>query len=594
MAYIIADSVISPLGDSSMANFESVVGGCSALKSHSGKEFGLPEDFTASLLSREQCDALMVQVQDAGEQNFSHFEAKAFYCALRALYKAQQVSEKHPIDLKRTILILSSTKGEVELKGGRTVGENAKRIASALGLTTEAIAVSNACISGLSAMILAGRLLDQGTYDHAVVCGTDDVGPFVISGFQSLKAMSPRACRPFDLERMGLNLGEAAAAVVMSRQSVSREDWELYAGLVRNDACNLTSPSKTAEGQFRCLSGLLSSVHFDEEPDSIGFVNPHGTATFFNDQMESVALRRAGISHLPATALKGYFGHTLGAAGILETVMCMKAADNGLVPGTKGFERLGVSARMNLSPFHRPLGERKSFVKMLSGFGGCNAAVALRKCGVIHLENQAPGSAMEGNIADDKFELCCCHRVFVSPGVAVVDNESLVGGKRESSGFEFLSYLYKRFIVDYPRFHKMDRLSRLGFVASELLLQAECRERFTETEDRAVVLFNSCSSVHTDRRYMATYEDSNNCYPSPSLFIYTLPNVVIGEMTIRNHWHGETALYILSERNKTLEKEILEATCRDEGLNSVLTGWLDYVSDEDYIAELAIYEIKRT
>ena len=223
---------------------------------------------------------------------------------------------------------------------------------------------------------MAARCLQCGDYDYAVVAGCDVLSPFIISGFQSFKAVSSQLCRPFDMSRDGLNLGEAAATVVYSRHRSSRGGWVACRGAIRNDANHISGPSRTGEGCYRALSAVVDGM----DSSGLAFVNVHGTATVYNDEMESIALQRAGLLQVPVTGLKGYFGHTLGAAGVLETIMSMLAVDDHIVPGTLGFASLGVSAYVQVSCENR-ITDKKAFVKMLSGFGGCNAAMLFKKGG---------------------------------------------------------------------------------------------------------------------------------------------------------------------------------------------------------------------
>lgn len=560
MAYIVADNVISPLGGTSQEAFLAAKGGATALCLHSAESIGVEADFVSATIELESLSMTMPT-----ERNLSWFERKILLSVRKAI-------EEATVDIAsdRTILVISSTKGDVDYfdkPDGLSLAECACRVSECLGMKSKPIVVSNACISGLSAIIIADRLLEQETYDTAIVSGTDDISKFVVSGFQSLNATSPELCRPFDLDRMGLNLGEAVATLVLSKTSSSVSCWSVCDGYISNDAYNLTSPSKTAEGQLRCLAKLLGK----EMP---GFVSLHGTATFFNDQMESVAIKRAGLSEVSANALKGYFGHTLGAAGLLETIICMKAADDGIILGTKGYSELGVSGQINLSADNRHT-SALSFIKMLSGFGGCNAAALFKKGACCH--------------RIEAVSLCPTHHVTVRDGKVVVDGRLLA---TDSDVKSLLTWLYKNHVNDYPRYYKMDMLCRLGFIASELLIKAECGERFTERDDRAIVLFNKTSSIDADIKYMESIRDEDNYFPSPSVFIYTLPNIVTGEIAIRNKWHGETSLYILSERDESLQEKILEATCRDRSISSILSGWIDYAGKDCYEADLTIYEVE--
>ena len=578
MSVVIADNIISPLGETSEANWLAVKEGRTALLPRKGEDFLVKEDFTAAII----------------EDGIGGFED-------RILLSVRKAIKGLDLPLGKTVLVLSTTKGS--LGSDKTIGESAAAIAEELGLETEPIVVSNACVSGLAAIILADRLLRQGSYDCAIVSGTDEVGRFVLSGFQSLKATSPFPCRPFDMERQGLNLGEAVGTVVISSKPTraNPQAWIIEGGVIRNDAYNITTPSRTAEGLGRCLEELPGSFR----PDAL---NLHGTATLFNDQMESVAVARAGLSDVPASALKGYFGHTLGAAGIVETIISMKAADEGMVPGTKGFSEAGVSGRVNLSSDCRRV-RTDSFVKMLSGFGGCNAAALFRTrswCSEEPLkqsETKLPSGEQYCVLPPKHPDLVATHSITLRPGFASVDGKEI-----DPEGD--LAGMYKRYIGNYPKFHKMDGLSKLGFVASELLLQAERADSLphsTESQDpgehdtpftpeiskrdesRAVVLFNRSSSIAADREYIKSMDEG---FPSPSTFIYTLPNIVTGEIAIRNGWHGETSLCILREHNPRLEEEILSASFMDRATQSILGGRIDYTDENHYLAELQILHLE--
>ena len=568
MAYIIADNILSPLGKTTSENLQAVLAGRTSLHYHAASELGVGDDFVSSRLS-----------QLPGEPQLSHFERKVVTSVKSALKEVD-------IDVRSSqiLFILSTTKGNIETLTLQSptddvaVGYTAQRIARQLGFTTTPIVVCNACISGLSALILAQRLIDQGMYHDVIVCGTDDIDRFVVSGFQSLKALSTQACRPFDIERMGLNLGEAVATAVLSAEA-SDACWQLSEGVVRNDAYHISAPSKTAEGQYRCLKQLLS--HHPDQP--IDFINLHGTATLFNDQMESVAVERAGLSALPANGYKGYYGHTLGAAGVLETVLSIHAAEAHVVVGTRGYEELGVSGQISVSADHRQC-QSRSFLKTLSGFGGCNAAALFT-----HVEAVGETS----NDQHDKARsLVPTHHLRLTPVSLEIDgDESLLTGY---NGYDGLATLYKSRIGGYSKFYKMDPLSRLGFVASELLLQAEHNESTSPTDDdvsRAIIFFNEHSSLAADHKYLESIAIEGEYFPSPSEFVYTLPNIVTGEIAIRNGYRGETSFYILPSRNELMEQSILSASTSDTSTRSILAGWLDYHDAHHFLADLCIYNV---
>ena len=313
-----------------------------------------------------------------GFQGHSFFEA----IATEAAKKALEGIEITP----RTGLILSTAKGNVEFIGQEDISLalSARRIANALGISTTPFVVSNACISGIAALLQGVRAIRADEYDKVVVVGAEVQSEFIRSGFDCLKALSPEPCRPFDKDRQGLNLGEAAAAMVLSSHSESsschsersEESFELVQGVIRNDANHISGPSRTGEGCYKCLRYVLRYVNKED----IAFISVHGTATPYNDEMESIALSRAGLSDVPVNALKGIFGHTLGTAGILEAIVSMAAFDRGIVLPTKGFSQMGVSCPVNISAQERPA-SGKAFIKLLSGFGGVNSAMIFRKGG---------------------------------------------------------------------------------------------------------------------------------------------------------------------------------------------------------------------
>ena len=564
MVSVLSYSIFSPLGSTSEANFNAVSQGCSSVRRWHN-HWNMPTDFMASLFSEEQTVA-------ASEQGLTRMESFAWRSMKDAAAQLRQ-----SLSPDRTVLILSTTKGNIELLSSDHEDErcfpvsSAKLLSAKLGLVTEPVVVDNACISGLSALILAERLLEAGFYDHAIVCGVESQSKFIISGFQSLKAMSPDPCRPFDIERNGLNLGEAAAAMILGKEKGC--GWRLATGAVRNDAFHLSAPAKDGVGAAMALEKVTEHADIED----IAFINAHGTATLFNDQMESVAIERAGLSAVPVNGYKGVYGHTMGACGVLETIVSMEALNHHVILPTEGFSELGVSGRVNI------VGEETSaesmapsFVKMLSGFGGCNAAVRMVKKND-EAETPCPSVSLKQT-----------HHILLSPSSVVVDQQEIA---TEATGKQLLTELYKRYVDNYPRFYKMDMLSRLAFIATELLLNAEGKQRFVECSDRAVILIGRSGSIVADRAYYDSIKDPDDYYPSPERFVYTLPNIGTGEIATRNHYHGETAYYSIEKKDKALIHQIISASFLDSDTKSVLGGWIECADDNEFEADIYINEI---
>ena len=148
-----------------------------------------------------------------------------------------------------------------------------------------------------------------------------------------------------------------------------------------------------------------------------------------------------------------------------------------------------------------------------------------------------------------------------------------------------LTELYRTHIGDWPKFYKMDTLSKAGFVATELLLK-KVGERRCDSEEfirsRAIVLFGSTASLCADRNYQETIQDRDNYYPSPALFVYTLPNIVTGEIAIRNHWRGETSFYVLEAPDAAQMAFHLSCAFQDADTESILAGWVDSRMNDDF------------
>jgi 3-oxoacyl-[acyl-carrier-protein] synthase-1 len=288
--------------------------------------------------------------------------------------------------------------------------------------------------------------------------------------------------------------------------------------------------------------------------------------------MESVAIARAGLENVPVNGLKGYFGHTLGAAGVLECVISAYAlADNTVLP-TLGFRTKDTDSRLQLSDrINRT--DKPYFIKTLSGFGGCNAAL------LFYLPPQSPEKE---NNASQRYR--CASRALlplyirahccIANGCASLNGQP-VRVETDAENEKFLTALYRSLKTDYPKFFKMDHLSKLGFLASELIFGGNA-SRFTQPKEMAVVCFNRTASLDTDSAYQATIQYADDYIPSPSVFVYTLPNIVTAEIAIRNKVHGETSFYV----SEFFDSERLVATVnsvfRSKGVAYALAAWVEY------------------
>ena len=365
--FIAADNIVSPIGMTTAANFAQLRTGATGVRRHERPEMS-DQPFYASLFD----------TYPAGPH--TNFEQLLIASITDAL---SQTPSLHITD-DRTILILASTKGNTGLLDTDphtspehiSLPRSAAILARHFNFIHTPIVVSNACISGLLGMITGMRLLRAGLFENAVVAGADVITKFILSGFGSFQALSAGHCRPFDRDRDGINLGEGAATVVLTTNPEYRHALQLRGGAVSNDANHISGPSRTGRELGDAIEKALHDAACPRT--DIGFISAHGTATPYNDEMEAKAITLAGLQNVPVNSLKGYYGHTLGAAGLVESIITLQSIRESLILPSRGFEHNGVSTPLNVCTglLQTPL---NTCLKTASGFGGCNAAVVMRK-----------------------------------------------------------------------------------------------------------------------------------------------------------------------------------------------------------------------
>lgn len=271
-----------------------------------------------------------------------------------------------------TILLISTSKGNIDLLPNNPFANLQADVQKRLGLKNTPLVISNACISGVLAINVASDLLRHGSYRNAIVLGIESLSKFVVGGFNSLFALSPDICRPYDDKRIGINLGEASAYVVLS---VDEKYPSVHVGgSTNNDANHISSPSRTGEGLYRSIDQCLKVA--EVQPSEIDFISAHGTSSIYNDEMESIALDRMGLNDVPVNSFKAYVGHSLGASGLVETMLGMISIKNGFLAKSIGYENHGVSREINVLEERKDV-DVKYFLKTASGFGGCNSTLLL-------------------------------------------------------------------------------------------------------------------------------------------------------------------------------------------------------------------------
>lgn len=263
----------------------------------------------------------------------------------------------YPSDLRRPIIHTPHSLGDF--------------VQHALGLSGLSVTLATACSSSAKVFAQAERLLRIGIADAAVVGGVDTLCGSVLFGFNSLELVSPDPCRPFDIERRGINLGEAAGFALLEREGPAAA-WLLGYG-ESSDAHHMSTPHPEGRGARLALQAALERAQL--APGDIDYINLHGTASQKNDEVEARLVAELFPARTFASSTKGWTGHTLGAAGIVEAVISLLAIEHGVLPGTLNSQTLDpvCGPQIRRDNEERPTRRALSFS---FGFGGSNCVLA--------------------------------------------------------------------------------------------------------------------------------------------------------------------------------------------------------------------------
>ena len=453
-------------------------------------------------------------------------------------------------------LVISTTKGNIELLANDCepfsedlfLYTSAQKVADYFDCANRPIVISNACISGVSALVIARDILLSGKCKQVIVAGCDTLCKFITSGFASFKSISANPCRPYDAGRDGLTLGEACGAIVLNIDAGCREGMGVYVsgGAISNDANHISGPSRTGDGLYYAISNAM--LEAGASCNDIGFVNAHGTATRYNDEMESKAIAWAELTDKPINSLKGYIGHTLGASGIVEAIVCVEELKQGSIFGTCNFTESDTPHKLNVSAARQEF-HGHCCIKTASGFGGCNAAIIL--------DTVPREEARKENVRTVKetarYSLPYSDLPFA----------------------EYIRSAYKSFGESNMKFYKMSDMSKALYVSVEHLLSQDGIEG-TDPTRRAIILVNRSSSLDADIIHQQILNENHPEGASPAAFVYTLANVAAGEMCIRHKIQGDNTFFIDNENTETAEiyaRRLIENNRAD----AVICGWCEYL-----------------
>jgi 3-oxoacyl-[acyl-carrier-protein] synthase I len=250
-------------------------------------------------------------------------------------------------------------------------------VAAALGISGPCLTLSTACSSSAKVFASAERLIRLGMVDAAVVGGVDSLCGSVLFGFNALELISPEPCRPFDVDRRGISIGEAAGFALLERVDAQPEAALHLLGCGESsDAHHMSTPDPSGKGAELALQDVFSRAGMDAS--QVEYINLHGTASQKNDAMEATLIARLFPPHTRVSSTKGLTGHTLGAAGIVEAVITLLALREGFVPGNAGTRSPDPACTPHFA-WHNESHPLRVAITHSFGFGGSNACLAFAR-----------------------------------------------------------------------------------------------------------------------------------------------------------------------------------------------------------------------
>ena len=414
-------------------------------------------------------------------------------------------------------------------------GSTTNEIAQICGLDCEVCTISTACSSAINSIIVGCEMLRSGEADLVIAGGSEALSKFHLNGFNTLHILDTEVCRPFDATRVGLNLGEGAAFVVLQKD---KADGKAYIGGYGNkcDAFHQTASSDDGEGAYLAMCEALESSGIDKS--QIDYINAHGTGTPNNDPSESVALKRIFDDDMPlVSSTKGFTGHTTSASGSIETVICVLAMQNNFVPVSYGFSLVDEAC---IHPFEGDDKQhRMDYVICNSfGFGGNDSSLLLMReakdCSMASAK--IPELEIAADITIDSMEQLADYKEYISPKE----------GRR------------------------MGKLMKAATLTSLMAL----REAGIECPD-AIITATANGMLETSEKFLVDMVDNGEETLSPTLFMQSTHNTIGSAIAIRTQCHGYNITYTQGKDSMKWALRDAERLIRMGKAKTVLVGCHD-------------------
>ena len=445
------------------------------------------------------------------------------------------VTERILVDMRDALQTPNKQSSPVDYVKRHDCGSTTNEIAQICGLDCEVCTISTACSSAINSIIVGCEMLRSGEADIIIAGGSEALSKFHLNGFNTLHILDTEVCRPFDATRVGLNLGEGAAFLVLQKD---KADGKAYIGGYGNkcDAFHQTASSDDGEGAYLAMCEALESSGIDKS--QIDYINAHGTGTPNNDPSESVALKRIFGDDMPlVSSTKGFTGHTTSASGSIETVICVLAMQNNFVPVNYGFGHVDETC---IHPFE---GDDKQhtmdYVICNSfGFGGNDSSLLLMReakdCSMA--STKIPELEIVADITIDSMEQLADYKEYISPKE----------GRR------------------------MGKLMKAATLTSLMAL----REAGIESPD-AIVTATANGMLETSEKFLVDMVDNGEETLSPTLFMQSTHNTIGSAIAIRTQCHGYNITYTQGKDSMKWALRDAERLIRMGKAKTVLVGCHD-------------------
>ncbi len=463
-------------------------------------------------------------------------------------------------------------------------GNSTEMIAEQCGLNGLITTISTACSSSLNSIMFGARLIKSGRAKAAIVGGTDALSKFTLNGFNTLMILDKEHCRPFDSTRMGLNLGEGAAYLVLEdKRDAIAAGKKIYAEVSgyanANDAYHQTASSKNGEGPYLAMKKALESAGI--APSDIDYINAHGTGTDNNDPTEGTAIKRLFRNNIPPfSSTKAYTGHTLGAAGVIESVIAILSLHNKVAFPNINFnneiEEIGIKPVTKVTNL-----EKTNHVLTNSfGFGGNDSSIIFSSVKVAE-------EAKLSDIGSPSIEVN--EPVFIT-GVGCISPQNTIRNntflkdivESESSFMQIINPNYHEFI-NPKLLRRMSKVVRMGIVSSTLAMQ----DAGIEKPDAILTGTGMGCQVDTEK-FLNSMIDNNEELLTPTSFIQSTHNTVGGSIALGQQNHNYNLTY--AHRTFSFESALLDSIMllNEGNSKNILLGGFDEITEERWLLKTKI------